>query len=93
MVQETPTHTIAQTPKFTLEYHSRSVGSSVVHSSFSDSAQATSGLSPLPSDVVPLNPKYSSRSRPFKILTGREIDEMGAKGLCFWCDKMFRPGH
>ena len=31
--------------------------------------------------------------RPTKTLRNKELDERRAKGLCFWCDEKFIPGH
>jgi len=35
----------------------------------------------------------SVTSKPRKILTSREIDEKRTKGMCFFCDEKYYPGH
>ena len=51
------------------------------------------GLLPLPSPPIipkpnpPPNPKFQWA------ISNKDLDDRCAKGLCFWCDKKFVPGH
>ncbi|XP_061978682.1 uncharacterized protein LOC133699462 [Populus nigra] len=41
----------------------------------------------------PSNTTYRNPSKPTKSLKNQEFEERQLKGLCFWCDDKFIPGH
>ena len=55
--------------------------------------QSSQALLPTPTAFHPHNnPSYSSH-KPSKPIRTQEMDDRRAKGLCFWCDEKFVPGH
>ncbi|WKA01485.1 hypothetical protein VitviT2T_019765 [Vitis vinifera] len=51
------------------------------------------GLLPLPpsTNIPKTNPRITTRNH--RNFSNRDLDERRAKGLCFWCDEKFTPGH
>ncbi|RVW78323.1 Retrovirus-related Pol polyprotein from transposon 17.6 [Vitis vinifera] len=51
------------------------------------------GLLPLPpsTNIPKTNPGITTRNH--RNFSNRDLDERRAKGLCFWCDEKFTPGH
>jgi hypothetical protein len=41
----------------------------------------------------PNNNIYPNSSKPTKFIRNQEFEERRLKGLCFWCDEKFVPGH
>ena len=41
----------------------------------------------------PTNSTYSTPSKPTKFIRNQEFEDRRLKGLCFWCDEKFVPGH
>ena len=53
----------------------------------------TQALLPTPTTLAP-NPNTTyPNHKPSRPIRTREMDERRAKGLCFWCDEKFVPGH
>ena len=50
---------------------------------------------PFSNGLLPNNPPYNTNpvSRTTRPIRNKDLDERRAKGLCFWCDEKFVPGH
>ncbi|RVW71683.1 Transposon Ty3-I Gag-Pol polyprotein [Vitis vinifera] len=57
------------------------------------SKTTNAGLLPLPpsTNIPKTNPGITTRNH--QNFSNRDLDERRAKGLCFWCDEKFTPGH
>jgi len=50
---------------------------------------------PFPNGLLPTPPPYNPNQvrRTTRPIRNKDLDERRAKGLCFWCDEKFMPGH
>uniref|UniRef100_A0A6N2MPH0 Ty3 transposon capsid-like protein domain-containing protein n=1 Tax=Salix viminalis TaxID=40686 RepID=A0A6N2MPH0_SALVM len=55
--------------------------------------QSSQALLPTPTTFHPHNNLFYSSHKPSKTIRTQEMDDRRAKGLCFWCDENFVPGH
>jgi hypothetical protein len=78
------TNPTANTPFTFPQQNPRNPANSQANSSKPHSAQWTTN---------PNNNIYPNPSKPTKFIRNQEFKERRLKGLCFWCDEKFVPGH